>query len=85
MTWEVAHTVTGSDALQRLLDAGWEPFAVTRTTMWLRREQRRSTVLPQDPTSVCSACGEKLGHGHADDCPRTPKLAPDILDPGVAA
>ncbi len=78
MTWEVASTETGGDALAKYLEHGWEPFAVTRTTMWLRREQRRSTVTPQDPTSTCGDCGEKLGHGHTDDCPRMPATLPPL-------
>lgn len=29
----------------------------------------------QSPAKVCDDCGEKLGHGHADTCPRLPQAA----------
>lgn len=28
----------------------------------------------QSPAKICTDCGEKLGHGHADDCPRLPAI-----------
>ena len=30
------------------------------------------------PDDVCADCGEKLGHGHADDCPRVPATEPEV-------
>lgn len=29
------------------------------------------------PADTCPDCGEKLGHGHLDTCPRMPALAPE--------
>lgn len=38
-----------------------------------------------DPTSVCADCGERLGHGHLESCPRMPAVVDDdpepVLDP----
>lgn len=80
MTWEVTSVGVGDDAvLEERLAQGWEPFAVQRLTMWLRREKRWVQSGDRvDPSATCSACGEKLGHGHADDCPRTPTVVEPV-------
>lgn len=36
-----------------------------------------------DPTSVCADCGERLGHGHLETCPRMPVVVEDP-EPAVA-
>ena len=79
MTWEVTSVNVGDDVvLGERLAHGWEPFAVQRLTMWLRRERRAAFVGDRvDPSATCSVCGEKLGHGHADDCPRLPQTEPE--------
>jgi hypothetical protein len=32
------------------------------------------------PDTVCPDCGETLGQGHLESCPRMPKLADDLLE-----
>lgn len=40
-----------------------------------------------DPAAVCAGCGEKLGHGHLDTCPRVPRVASpaDVTEPAATA
>ena len=87
MIWEVFSTEAVGAKRDELLAHGWEPFAVTRTTMWLRREKRYSVGEQGrvDPSTLCEACGEKLGHGHRDDCPRMPATLEPWTQPEVAA
>lgn len=43
-------------------------------------ENRREDPLWVNPAVTCQDCGEKLGHGHLEDCPRMPQLTavPDV-------
>ncbi len=36
--------------------------------------ESKDSVRP-DVSKVCQDCGETIGHGHLEDCPRMPKLA----------
>ena len=36
--WQIAHHGVGTKAVQKLLNAGWEPFAVTGGIVHLRRQ-----------------------------------------------
>lgn len=44
---------------------------------WIRFQKPEARPEPKraDPAAVLECCGEKLGHGHADNCPRMPKAA----------
>lgn len=83
MIWEVTSAPAGD--VESLLTVGWEPFAVQRMVMWFRREKRQVTDGSRvDPSTTCHGCGERLGYGHADDCPRMPELLALEPDPEVA-
>lgn len=46
------------------------------TGAWPPSEQRAP-----DPSAECTECGERLGHGHADDCPALARSALAAADP----
>lgn len=71
---EEEHTQKDQDRMQAWLDYAAQQPGITATLPYARKGYDTGAWPPQeqrtpDPSARCSYCGERLGYGHADDCP----------------